>query len=597
MVTEACPQSNIATVSHEPSTVQFKEALRIIQENSSLDLPLFQVLVGLGFNGLHLQAFLQAHAQLRLPDRQVKLATGLYGDLWGTLSRIEEASLDGCVIVMEWPDLDPRLGFRQLGGWGPKDLSDIVASVESRLSGLRETLARSPRHLPVVVSCPTLPLPPVFHTPASQFSEAELRLYRAVDEFALWAATSPDFTVVNRQRLQQISPPAQAFDFKAELLTGMSYTATHAERLASVLAELLLPAPPKKGLITDLDGTLWSGIVGEVGAQAVTWDLTSHTQVHGLYQQLLRALAEQGVLIAVASKNNPEVVEAAFQRNDLLLPRQRVFPMEVNWKPKSESVARILRAWNVGADSVVFVDDSPMELAEVKAAFPQIECVLFSARDYAGIESLLYSLRNAFAKKAITQEDGLRQESLRSSETFRDQTERSAPSYESFMRDAGAEVTLDFASGAANPRSLELVNKTNQFNLNGIRYTPSDWHGSLQTPHSFVLTTDYRDKYGPLGIIAVLKGRTEGKTVFVDTWVMSCRAFARRIEYQCMAVLYEKFGADSISFELAPTPRNECLQEFFATFQGKKTGAPPRVSRDEFKEKCPQLYHKVEIKA
>jgi FkbH-like protein len=325
--------------------------------------------------------------------------------------------------------------------------------------------------------------------------------------------------------------------------------------------------------------------------------LTSHTQVHGLYQQLLRALAEQGVLIAVASKNNPEVVEAAFQRNDLLLPRQRVFPMEVNWKPKSESVARILRAWNVGADSFVFVDDSPMELAEVKAAFPQIECVLFSAKDYAGVESLLYSLRNSFAKKTITQEDGLRQESLRASEAFRDQTERAAPSYESFMRDAEAEVTLDFVSGAANPRSLELVNKTNQFNLNGIRYTPSDWHGSLQVPHSFVLTADYRDKYGPLGIIAVLKGRAEGKTVFVDTWVMSCRAFARRIEYQCMAVLYEKFGADQICFELAPTPRNQCLQEFFATFQGKKTGAPLQVSRDEFREKCPQLYHKVEIKA
>ena len=62
----------------------------------------------------------------------------------------------------------------------------------------------------------------------------------------------------------------------------------------------------------------------------------------------LRALAEQGVLIAVASKNDPDVVEAAFQRNDILFPRQKAFPMEVNWKPKSESVARILRAWNVG---------------------------------------------------------------------------------------------------------------------------------------------------------------------------------------------------------------------------------------------------------
>src|SRR5882762_9443331 len=155
MVVEADLQDSVTTVSYEPSTVQFKDALKIIQENSSADLPPFQVLVGLGFNGLHLQAFLKAHAQLRLPGRRVKLATGLYGDLWGTLSRIEETAVDGCVIVLEWPDLDARLGFRQLGGWGPKDLTDIVRSVESKLFGLRETLARAPRHLPVVISCPT----------------------------------------------------------------------------------------------------------------------------------------------------------------------------------------------------------------------------------------------------------------------------------------------------------------------------------------------------------------------------------------------------------------------------------------------------------
>ena len=88
----------------------------------------------------------------------------------------------------------------------------------------------------------------------------------AVDEFALWAAARPEFCVwSSNQLLKQISPPAQRFDFKAELLTGMSYTVTHAERLGALLAALLSPAPPKKGLITDLDGTLWSGIVGEIG--------------------------------------------------------------------------------------------------------------------------------------------------------------------------------------------------------------------------------------------------------------------------------------------------------------------------------------------
>src|SRR4029077_61081 len=100
-----------------------------------------------------------------------------------------------------------------------------------------------------------------------------------------------------------------------------------------------------------------------------------------LYQQMLVALSEAGVLIAVASKNDPEAVEEAFQRQDLILPRDRIYPMEIHWGPKSESVGRILRAWNVAADAVVFVDDSPMELAEVKATHPEIGALVFPAHD------------------------------------------------------------------------------------------------------------------------------------------------------------------------------------------------------------------------
>jgi hypothetical protein len=191
MVTEDSLQEKRSNRFTQPANVQFREALRIVQENSSRDLPPFRVLLACGFNPLHLQTLLCAHSQLRMPGRHVLLSTGLYGDLWGTLSRIGNSPLDACAIALEWADLDPRLGFRQLGGWGPKDLKDIVSGVESKLSGLRETLLRTPHHLPVALSCPTLPLPRVFHTPACQFSGAELRLQRAVDDLHCGQADGP----------------------------------------------------------------------------------------------------------------------------------------------------------------------------------------------------------------------------------------------------------------------------------------------------------------------------------------------------------------------------------------------------------------------
>ena len=160
--------------------------------------------------------------------------------------------------------------------------------------------------------------------------------------------------------------------FQIRCMTGLPYTVTHADRLAGALARLLAPPVPKKGLITDLDDTLWHGLVGEIGPENVSWDLASHYQLHGLYQKLLASFLEEGVLIGIASKNDPEVARRALERSDLLLQADRVFPVEIHWDAKSGSVGRILRTWNIGADSVVFVDDSPMELAEVVAAYPGI---------------------------------------------------------------------------------------------------------------------------------------------------------------------------------------------------------------------------------
>src|SRR5438094_3151416 len=182
-------------------------------------------------------------------------------------------------------------------------------------------------------------------------------------------------SVVNAQRLDRLSNPRDRFDLKATLASGFPYGLSHASTLAGLLAQSMQDALPKKGLITDLDNTLWNGIVGDAGAQAVWWDLDHHSQIHGLYQQFLNTLAQEGVLVAVASKNDFPVVEEVFRRNDILLPRERVFPWAVDWQSKSKAMAEILKTWNVDPDSVVFVDDNPAELAEVQTAYPQMECV------------------------------------------------------------------------------------------------------------------------------------------------------------------------------------------------------------------------------
>ena len=566
------------------------EALKLLLRNPA-EAPVFSVKLACGFTPLHLQTFLGAHLCGALPERRIAITPGLYGDLAGCLDGLasSESLPHGVAVVLEWSDLDQRLGFRGSGSWAPSAISDIIRESKRMLDRIAGALDRI--GVPIALALPTLPLPPLFHTPGGQASAAEWTLRRQLADFAERVAHLEGVRMISPLRLEELSPAAARFDLKSDLATGLPYRLPHADALASLFASLLAPAPPKKGLITDLDDTLWRGLVGELGPDGVSWDLASHHQLHGLYQKLLAALAEEGVLVAVASKNDASVAAKAFAREDILVHPRQIFPMEVHWSPKSGSVDRILRTWNIGADSVVFIDDSLMELAEVGAAHPGMECLHFPTHDDREGYALLRRLRDLFGKQRVSAEDNLRLESIRQGAAFLESAADGA-NPEAFLEQAQAKITFDF-SAAGDPRVLELVNKTNQFNLNGIRYTEADWHRSLGDPGAFLAAVSYADKFGPLGKIAVIQGRTERGSVHITTWVMSCRAFSRRIEFQCLKKLLERFEAEEITFDFKTTAKNSPTQEFFTELLGG-TEAPILLTAQQFVEKSPRLYHHVE---
>jgi FkbH-like protein len=155
-------------------------------------------------------------------------------------------------------------------------------------------------------------------------------------------------------------------------------------------------------------------------------------------------------------------------------------------------------------------------------------------------------------------------------------------------------MTFESAKANADPRAFELVNKTNQFNLNGKRFSEAEWQNILSDPAAFVLTVSYKDKYGPLGKIAVIMGKMQGHKLRVSSWVMSCRAFSRRIEYQCLNYLFETLGASEISFDYEATPRNGPLREFFANVLGGPPVPGLGLTKEQFATRIPPLFHRVE---
>ena len=572
------------------------EALKLVALPVEEHAPEKRVFLACGFTPLHLQTFLAAGLKLLFPDHRVFVKHGLFGDLSGNIERVQaqEDALDSLVVLVEWSDLDPRLGVRTLGGWHPSQMAEIVGSACQMAARLQKGIVEASRFVRVVACMPTLPLPPLFITTPIEASSAEAELRRVVVSLAAALIQEPGIRVVSEQNVNSRSVAEERYDIKADVTTGFPYHISHASALAEILSELICDRPPKKGLITDLDDTLWSGILGEDGVDGISWHLDQHSQLNGLYQQFLASLAGAGVLIGAASKNDLTNVERAFERTDLLISKNEIFPIEAHWSRKSESVERILKAWNIAPDSVVFVDDSQIEVAEVQAAYPEMICKVFPRSDYLGVWKLLKDLRELFGKSIVTEDDAIRLRSIRESGAWREAKGKSPEAAEEFLRAAEACVIIEPAQDCADTRAFELLNKTNQFNLNGRRLSQAEWSSFFQMPGSFIFTISYKDKFGALGKVAIMMGQAAGERVTVTNWVLSCRAFSRRIEYQCVKYLFDAFGANEIVFNYEATPRNAVLSTLLAELIGEQPQGKVSLSKELFATKAPRLFHTVE---
>jgi FkbH-like protein len=571
--------------------VKLGEALKAVAAARALPVASEGFLV-CGFEPLHLPVFLQAAYGARDPGHALRVHHGLFGDLVGNLERARAAKPAVAWVVLEWNDLDPRLGYRSSGPWGGERQGDVITSVRARLDALEAAIARLAESTLVVVAPPSLTFPLFGFTPGCQASEPELTLEHLLVGWLRALARVERVRVLHPSKLAAQSPVAARGDVRAELATGFPYTLEHASALAAALIELAYPAPPKKGLITDLDDTLWAGIVGEVGADGVYWSQADKAQIHGLYQSLLRQLSEAGVLLAIASKNERDVVDAAMARPDVLIDAASFFPVAVSWGPKSESVSAILRAWNIAADAVVVVDDSPMELEEIRREHPGITALPFTPRDPRAALDLLSRLRDLFGKPAVLAEDKLRLASIRNAASF-EQAARGTD-VDGFLAGLDGAVTFDARKRESLPRLLELINKTNQFNLNGLRVSESEWASWLADPTSLVIGVAYGDRYGALGTIAAVVGKmAEPGVLDIAHWVLSCRAFSRRIEEHTLRHLFSEYRCETIRLSYRETARNQPFRELLARLELAAVPAGGlQIERGHFERVAGRLPHR-----
>lgn len=562
------------------------EAFRVLNIVKERQGPEFHVAFVPGCSALSLPTFLIAHLSLLRSETRFAVTEALYGDIVNSLQSAYRANSDAIAIILDYHSLDARLGLRRASSWNDKAILDIIETVQTKLDLVSACISGS-KNIRTIIHPPALKLPPIAGNGSWQSSALDSRLNM------LWARFQAG--LANVSGVFFVNPKAAAVacdrDVDGELAADFPYHQESASAICEGLAKAVIAPVALKGIISDLDDTMWRGLVGEVGKDGVHWDLDGKSQIHAIYQQMLSAMASRGILVAIASKNDQSVVDDAIARDDMLLKTDQVFPVIASWEPKSQSVSQILKSWNIGADAVMFVDDNPYELDEVKRAHPDIQVMQFYPHDAGRTYADLVALRDRCHKEGQSEEDSLRLASIRASAQIA-QEAAGAVSIDAFLEGLDATIGFERVSSIEDRRPFELVNKTNQFNLNGRRYTEAEWSSCLDDPDTFCMAITYADKFGSLGRIGVLLGHNRDTEFHIQQWVLSCRAFGRRIEHAALRLILDQYPGQPVAFAYQATPKNRPLQDMIGEFM--TTDGQP-VPAKQIADALPAIYARISL--
>ena len=327
-------------------------------------------------------------------------------------------------------------------------------------------------------------------------------------------------------------------------------------------------AGPKKVLVLDLDNTLWGGVVGETGPMGITLGESPDGDAFRAYQVYAKGLAERGVVLAVCSKNNAEDAREPFVINpDMALTIDDFAAFEASWDPKPVAIKRIAEALNLGLDSFVFFDDNPAEREHVRQALPGVEVVDVPEDPSGYVRALESGLW--FEAAQVTGEDRKRAAQYATERRRRD-TEQAFGSVDDYLKSlemVGEVRELESPDDADMARVVQLLGKTNQFNLTTRRHTQEQVCSMLAEPGAVGLTLRLNDKFGDHGLVSVvLAVPDEQDGLRIDTWLMSCRVIGRTAEHFMLDALLTRArqaGYARVTGEYIPTKKNQLVADLY----------------------------------
>ena len=316
----------------------------------------------------------------------------------------------------------------------------------------------------------------------------------------------------------------------------------------------------------DLDNTLWNGVIGDDGQEGIEIGVeTAVGQSFSEFQTFIKGYKNYGVLLAVCSKNDEENALSGLNHPSGILKPDDFVSIKANWNSKDLNIEQSANEIGLLSDSFVFIDDNPAECAIVNAQLPNVPTVNFTS---AG--DTMYRLsRSGFFEVTSISKDDLNRSEMYSANAKRNAQQKSFTNYTDYLLslDMHAKIT-DFLPVYIQ-RITQLTNKSNQFNVTTKRYSESEMNEVAKSSDHIRLCGQLADKFGDNGIVSVVIGRCENKTLHIELWLMSCRVLKRDMEFAMLDELVKQChtrGITKIIGYYYKTPKNNMVSELFGTF-------------------------------
>lgn len=335
----------------------------------------------------------------------------------------------------------------------------------------------------------------------------------------------------------------------------------------------------KKCIAVDLDNTLWGGVIGEDGVEGII--LSNHKEGARYYdtQKILKKMKDQGVMLAILSKNNVDDVEPVFKHPDMILQHEDFVAEVINWNSKTKNIRELAVSLNIGLDSFLFLDDNPAEREAMKAECPEVTVIDFPKDSSLLPETVEKVYREYLFSLEVTGEDTKKTEMYRA-ETQRKADMSSASSVEEYLKKLEMTMNIHRMLPEEEKRVVQLVNKTNQFNVTTKRYSEEEI--KELAGNGDVITVHVADKYGDQGLVSILILKYDSDQADIDTFLMSCRVMGRNVENEIAARLknlLQSKGVKRIHATYCKTGKNAPVENLY-----EKLGFSVTEQKEGYKE-------------